>query len=212
MPQPMSHTPTRFESGDRILHTGKPEWGVGHIARASAETHDGKPTQRLTVRFERAGVKTLSTAHAPLVPAPAPTTGAPKPTGDAGPGETPSEVQPSVEQMTRLPEPARDPFATPLERLSQTLSLYRFTREGGSLLDWAAMQSGLIDPLTQFRRHDLEDLHDRFRRTLDAHLGALVVEVKRAVGSDLQASDLQRVIAAAPPGAKVALQRAARGR
>ncbi len=40
---------TRFENGDRVLHTGKPEWGVGHVARASAETHEGEPVRRLTL-------------------------------------------------------------------------------------------------------------------------------------------------------------------
>ncbi len=205
----MSTAQTRFENGDRVLHPGKPEWGVGHVARASAETHEGQPVQRLTVRFERAGVKTLSTAHAKLSPAP---DEAPRPLADAQTGEPEPQTPPSTETMTRLPEPARDPFATPIERLRQTLSLYRFSKEGGALLDWAAMQSGLVDPLSQFSRHDLEDLHDRFSRTLDQHLGAMVIEVKRAVGSDLRAADIQKVIADAPPRARAALQRVARWR
>jgi len=205
----MTTPQTNFQIGDRVTHSAKPEWGVGHVARASAESQDGQPVQRLTVRFERAGVKTLSTAHADLRPA---QPEAATPTPDAETGETPPAGAPSVDVMTRVPEPARDPFAAPLERLGQTLSLYRFTREGASLLDWAAMQSGLVDPLTQFSRHDLEDLHDRFKRALDLHLGALVIEVKQAVGPDLRADDLQKVISAAPPGARAALQRVGRGR
>ena len=80
----MPAAPTTFEIGDRVLHASKPEWGVGHIARASAETHEGRPVQRLTVRFERAGVKTLSTAHAVLRPAPSES---PSIAGEAAPGE-----------------------------------------------------------------------------------------------------------------------------
>lgn len=203
----MPSAPATFEIGDRVLHATKPEWGVGHIARASAETHEGRPVQRLTIRFERAGVKTLSTAHADLRPAPA------EPTSDPAAPEDGQAGEPiTPERMIALPEPARDPFASPLERLTQTLSLYRFSNQGGSLLDWAAMQSGLADPLTRFSRHDLEDLYDRFNRTLDQHLGALVVEVKKSVGASVRAEDLQRVIAAAPPAARQALQRVRRTR
>ncbi|MFI4896889.1 MAG: DUF3553 domain-containing protein [Phycisphaerales bacterium JB059] len=203
----MPAAPTTFEIGDRVLHATKPEWGVGHIARASAETHEGRPVQRLTVRFERAGVKTLSTAHADLRPAPT------EPASDpaAPEGEQASEPV-TPERMISIPEPARDPFASPIDRLSQTLALYRFSNQGGSLLDWAAMQSGLADPLTRFSRHDLEDLYDRFNRTLDQHLGDLVVEVKKAVGTSVRAEELQRVIAAAPPAARQALQRVRRTR
>lgn len=207
----MTQTEPKFEIGDRVLHTSKPEWGVGHVARASAETIEGRPAQRLTVRFERAGVKTLSTAHAPLRAAQN-QPDAPDEPGGAPPAESTGPAgEVSPERMTSVPEAARDPFASPLERLSQTLSLYRFTKEGASLLDWAAMQSGLVDPLSRFSRHDLEDLHDRFRRTLDQHLGALVVEVKKAVGPSLRADELQRVIQSAPPEGRAALQRVGRG-
>lgn len=46
-----------------------PEWGPGTVTRVQAAAHEGKPCQRLTIRFERAGLKTLSTAFAVLVPA-----------------------------------------------------------------------------------------------------------------------------------------------
>ena len=203
----MTQPQPTYQIGDRVTHASKPEWGVGHVARASAETIEGRPAQRLTIRFERAGVKTLSTAHAALNPAGQ----APEPSPAEPDADTPpAEVTP--DQMICVPEPARDPFASPLERLGQTLSLYRFTKDGASLLDWAAMQSGLVDPLSRFSRHDLEDLYDRFSRSLDQHLGSLVIEVKRAVGPNLRADDLQRVIQAAPPEARAALQRVGRGR
>ena len=65
-------------------------------------------------------------------------------------GRSPDEV------MARLPEAATDPFSGLEARLKATLGLYRFTDQGGSLLDWAAAQSGLKDPLSEFSRHDLE--------------------------------------------------------
>ncbi|MEZ6242117.1 MAG: DUF3553 domain-containing protein [Phycisphaerales bacterium] len=201
----MSESPTRFEAGDRIVHEGRPEWGIGHVSRAAPELHEGRPCQRLTVRFERAGVKTLSTALAHLHHAQA----EPAHNGDDAPslvGANPEEV------MTRLPDRARDPFSTPLTRLGATLDLYRFGRDGGALLDWAASQSGLADPLTRFSRHDLEVLYDRFRRRLDEHLSQLITEVKRSVGVAVSQDELQRVVTGAPEAGRAALKRLSRTR
>ena len=62
--------PTReWSFGDKVVHAQKPEWGVGLVTGASGTTHEGQPCQRVVVRFERAGVKTLSTAIADLRPA-----------------------------------------------------------------------------------------------------------------------------------------------
>lgn len=58
-----------WKSGDRVIHATKREWGPGTITQARGETHEGKPCQMVTVRFDRAGVKTLSTAYAPLISA-----------------------------------------------------------------------------------------------------------------------------------------------
>jgi hypothetical protein len=49
-----------------VVHAGKPEWGVGVVSSAQNVTQDGKPSQRLTIRFERAGLKTVSTAVASI--------------------------------------------------------------------------------------------------------------------------------------------------
>lgn len=198
----------KFKIGDRVVHASRPEWGAGHVARVSEEIQDGRPAQRLTIRFERAGVKTISTAFADLRPAaeaPAVAEAPPEQTPPVDRGD-PTEV------MTSIPEPARDPFAATLDRLAATLSLYRFSREGAPLLDWAASQSGLRDPLTRFSRHDLEILYDRFRRRLDEHLAQLVVEVKREVGTRISNEELQRVIVGAPEPGREALKRASRSR
>ncbi|MEM7621834.1 MAG: DUF3553 domain-containing protein [Planctomycetota bacterium] len=55
-----------WKSGDRVVHTGKPEWGVGKVIKAEAASHEGAPCQRLSIRFGRAGAKTISTAFARL--------------------------------------------------------------------------------------------------------------------------------------------------
>ena len=81
--------------------------------------------------------------------------------------------------MSRLPEAATDPFTSLEARLKATLTLYRFTDQGGSLLDWAAAQSALKDPLSEFSRHDLERLFQRFAFVRDEHLKKLVQEILR---------------------------------
>lgn len=58
-----------FAKGESVIHTGKPEWGPGDVVSAEGQLHEGKPCQRLTIRFARAGLKTISTAFADLRPA-----------------------------------------------------------------------------------------------------------------------------------------------
>jgi hypothetical protein len=113
-----------------------------------------------------------------------------------------AEAGTADERMTRLPEPATDPFRTKKARLEATLGLYRFAGVGASLVDWAAAQSGLKDPLSRFNRHQLEQFFDRFRNNLDGHLKRLTFELKREDPAGLAAA-----IAAAPPQARQALKR-----
>jgi len=192
-----------WSSGDRLVHTGKPEWGSGVVTSATRTTQDGKPCQLLAIRFDRAGPKTISTAFANLIPAEdaaalAPEALGPAPSGNGqashhgGMGGMSKEDEfaarlmgaPAAgdirQRMTRLPDPATDPFATPLERLKATVALYRFTPVGGSLLDWAAMQSGLADPLSRFNRHELEKFFESFVMTRDNHLRKTMGEAKKA--------------------------------
>lgn len=58
-----------FAKGESVFHAGKPEWGPGDVISAEGHAHEGKPCQRLTIRFARAGLKTISTAFADLRPA-----------------------------------------------------------------------------------------------------------------------------------------------
>lgn len=212
--------------GDRVVHTGKPEWGAGVVTAAVKTTHEGKPCQSLTIRFERAGVKTISTAFANLIdaasaPSLASLAMAIEPKPDAtGPSNRTSpfaaddplmsklsgggEIR---ERMVKLPEIATDPFKTPVQRLIGTLGLYRFTPTGGSLLDWAAMQSGLADPLSLFNRHELEQFFQTFAQSRDAHLKRILQEARKA-----DPTGTSKAIAAAPANVQQLMRRLDNGR
>lgn len=204
-------TAHEWKMGDRVMHAGRPEWGVGEIRSAENLVKDGVKSQRLTIRFERAGVKTLATAFADLRP-PGEVPLVPESGAAAGgePGDNWLQVAEAGSMdivMTRVPEDASDPFRSRKSRLESTLTLYRFTGAGSSLLDWAAMQSGLKDPLSRFNRHELERFFELFHTALDAHLKRLVQELKKA-----EPQVLAEVTAAASPVAKQALRRADGGR
>lgn len=201
MPTPVS--PPLFTLGDRVIHAGKPEWGSGAISAAAAFKHEGKTCQRLTIRFDRAGLKTISTAFADIQIASKVADAvkpmleehhAPLPIASAGHREI-------LDIMTQIPENARDPFASPAHRLEATLSLYRFTATGGSLIDWAAAQCGLADPMGRFNRHELEDFYRMFEMNLRSHLGKVVKDA-----NTVPVEELVRIRDHAPPAAKLALQ------
>lgn len=197
------NTTAKFAFGERVIHAGRPEWGMGTVTATQPMLYDGKPCQRVTIRFERAGLKTLSTAIAELQRA----SEASPDSGD--PGESKAGFIAQIETegpekiMQRLPESCRDPFLSLEKRLINTLNLYKYTPEGASLLDWAAAQSGLADPLVRFNRHELELLFRRFEINRDDHLRKLAQELKRA-----DAEALARVVRSAPASARNALRRA----
>ncbi|MCC6322796.1 MAG: DUF3553 domain-containing protein [Phycisphaerales bacterium] len=197
--------------GDKVVHTAKPEWGAGVVTAASSTTHEGRPCQSLTIRFDRAGIKTISTAFAKLVSASS------LPTFAAASASEPADAEPAPspldsdnplvakdprEVMSRLPDAATDPFGTPEGRLLATLALYRFTPTGASLLDWAAAQSGLADPMSRFNRHELERFFESFVIARDNHLKKLATEMKRT-----NPTALARAVAQAPASAQQALRR-----
>ncbi len=191
-----------FKFGDRVVHTGKAEWGEGVVTGAQPATQDGKPCQRVTVRFDRVGIKALSTALAPLQKV------EDRPQIDAALANAGTDWLASVgskqvmEIMTKLPEPATDPFASAERRLAATLGLYKFKINGGSLIDWAIQQTGLKDPLSRFNRHDLEEFFKRFENNRNQHL--------KKLASDMQRTDratFDRVMSSAPPEARDALRR-----
>lgn len=200
-------TTTEFKFGDRLVHAGRPEWGTGVVTSATSVTEGGKTYQRLSLRFERAGLKTLSTEFATLRRADeAPAV----PSGEAVPAAQVNgsgwletlEAGDLNAAMARLPEDTRDPFQTLGERIKSTLALYRFADHGGPLLDWAAMQTGLRDPLTRFSRHELEQFFRRFAMERDQHLKRLLLEAKKN-----PPPELQDLIAKAPKDARDAMRR-----
>ncbi len=242
--------------GDRVVHAQRPEWGHGIVNSAEDAVHEGAKCQRLTVRFERAGVKTLLTAMAELLPAASGPlvseepeadasggSGAPaavtipgpmaavagsgtRNSGSAGNGGSAGSAAGAVagattigapasgwlekaaatsapdEVMAKIPEVCTDPFRTLDQRVAATLLLYRFSDTGGSLIDWAAAQTGLKDPLSRFNRHELERFFKRFAHHRDEHLKKLVLELKKK-----DPALLGRTLRGALPSAQQALRR-----
>ena len=197
---------TSWSFGDRVTHADRPEWGVGQITAVQPIMIEGRPSQRLTIRFERAGIKTLAAGMANIQRADAGSTPRPDSQAEAKPALADTSDATDAElakKLASLPESVIDPFIPLAKRLATTLGLYRFSDKGGSLLDWAAMQTGLADPLTRFLRHDLEIHFSSFRRALDRHAGEL--------GSQLGRQDkaaLQAVVQKAPEAGQHALRRA----
>jgi hypothetical protein len=207
-------TSRRWSMGDRVVDTARPEWGAGEVISAQAATIEGLNCQRLSIRFERAGLKTLSTAVAELAAAArgdAPT----RPAAQAATGSSalPPMAQPGwddehktpLQRLLEIPEPASDPFRSLGNRLRETVKLYRFSDSPASLIDWAAVQTGLADPLSEFNRHELEEYFRKFRRALDEHLSTLTKAMVKQEPAELAA-----IMAEAPDEARRVAQRSQR--
>jgi len=194
----------RFALGDRVVHAGKPEWGVGVISTSSPATHGGVACQRLVIRFDRVGLKTVSTGVADIRVAQGRVgTIAERDAGSAS--ENPllgADAHEARRIMTTIPERARDPFASASARLRETLALYRFSDSGASLIEWGVLMSGLSDPLSRFSRHELEDYFSLFGRVLDEHLAREV----RGAGS-IPRGELVEIARNAPERGQQALRR-----
>jgi hypothetical protein len=201
----------KFSFGDRVRHARRPEWGIGAIVKTEELTVNGQRTQRVSVRFPNAGLKTISTAHADLqlvTDSPAPDAGAAESHPIAAWGKmTDSEwlgevAQRKVEEaMTSLPADVRDPFNSLRKRLAAVLDLYRFDGTGRSLTDWAVAQSGLPDPLSRFTRHELEQFFEQWAAQRDVLLGRLLGEAAGEPGI------VRELAASAPAAAGQAVRR-----
>lgn len=199
MPQSSAAAEPAFSMGDRVLHPAKPEWGTGVVISAAPARQDGRVCQRLQIRFDREGLKTISTAFVDLRPVGAESSAI-------------AELEPVTQEAAErslgdLPDAATDPFAAPGARLKATLSQYRYGSSAGDLIAWATDRTGLADPLTLFSRHDLESAFERWKRTLDGHLKKLVRECK-----DMAPAELAPIVNGAPDAAREALKRVNRGR
>jgi len=200
----------KFEFGDRVRHTKRPEWGIGSIVKTEHLSVNGQDAQRVAVRFPNAGLKTISTAHAELevmtdaiAGPPAvdehPLAGWDKMSESDWLGEV---AQRKVhEAMASLSEAVRDPFNSLQHRLGACLDLFRFERTGASLLDWAVGQSGLDDPLSRFTRHELEVFFDQWAGNRTEHLQLLLGQAR----GDRQL--VEKLVAAANPAARESVRR-----
>lgn len=194
---------TTFKFGDRLVHTSRPEWGTGVVTSVQNVEQDGQTFQRVNIRFDRAGLKTLATNIAELRPVDEDThPAAPIAAGQPETWLTQLEKGSIDELMSRLPEATRDPFNTLQSRIEATLKLYRFAEQGGALIDWAAAQTGLKDPMTRFNRHELEALFKRFALERDTHLKSLVIEGRRK-----DPAMVDRLLGTAPHAVRDALRR-----
>lgn len=209
-----------WSKGDTVLHSLRPEWGAGEVLVAESTVHEGRACQKLTIRFSRAGTKTISTCFVELRPAsdgprfPEPAEPLPAPSTAAGssPQAPAPEIDPLalrdqqravLEALTALPDPATDPFAPMRSRLVATLDLYRYSASGASLLDWAAVQTGLKDPLSRFNRHELEQWFGRFQMELDGHFRKLLRDARRQ-----EPAMVEELLAQASQPARAAARRA----
>lgn len=197
-------TTRQWSFGDRVIHALKPEWGAGVVTTATGMSHEGKPCQSLTIRFERAGVKTISTAFANLVSAdehPGLLNGAVSAAED-DPLAAKANADDAKVSMLRIAEDAKDPFTTIAQRFEATVRLFRFQPTGRSLLDWAATQTGLADPMSRFNRHELEQFFQQWSVVRDNHLKKIVLEFRKTDQAGLQAA-----IRKAPPLVQQTLRR-----
>lgn len=178
----------RFQTGDRVKHRQRPEWGLGTVTKAEDMAASGKVSQRVSVRFPGAGLKVLNTNYAELDVvskdeakeiATNGVTRSRREIIESNGDEEPHWLAPVQEQqleqkLLSIPEQARDRFNSIKSRLRFTFDLYRFDRSGKGLMDWAVAQSGLDDPLSTFTRHELEVKFDRWTATRDDHLKSLL--------------------------------------
>ena len=200
---------TQYEFGDRVRLIPRPEWGVGSITRVETVPVDGKPTQRLTVRFPNAGLKTLKAEVAQLERIEA------KAVSEETPVDRISSIDRIAEDemmagladrrlkevMLAIPEQCRDPFRTVESRVQSTLDLFRFDQGGRGLMEWAVIQTGLDDPLSRFNRHELEQHYNRWACERDTHLNKLLREAREA------GINVDSMLSAAGGGAKSAARR-----
>ena len=188
----------RYQRGDMIEHTRRPEWGVGRVRMAEAAASDGKTAQRLVVDFPNKGRVTLDTFAAPIrlfrrtaaQPVTDPLSQQDRPMTTSGSalsnnGGWLAELESRVNggkqthELWDLPDELSDPFLSDEARLKATLETYKYTTEARSLIEWAVRQTGLEDPLSKYTRTDMEMAFPRFARDRDNHLKDMIRQFKR---------------------------------
>lgn len=203
----------KYKPGERVRHPGKPEWGVGEVTKVELITRDGMPDRRVWIRFPSEGTKTVlaSVAGLELVE---------DTEVIVNEGDTLLDRQSSHETgwlgaiaknkpedaMTSLPDRAADPFLSAKGRLEFIYGLYRFNRNGGSLIEWAIAQSGLDDPMSRFNRHELEQFFDRWSWERDRILARTLDECRKS------GEQIEILLKQAPAAARRGFKKAAPAR
>lgn len=174
------------KKGDRVRLQSRPEWGHGEVLSVISAMVDGAPARKVRVRFARAGVREV--LDSPSLQADE---------------DGPVDLDPAslAKKMTTLPMPLRDPLRPLADRFRETGSMYRFTGRGASLIDWASMQTGLVDPLSVLARHDIENSFASFRRLLNEHLRTLGRSMKQE-----DEAEFRRLALAMPDEAQAVLR------
>jgi len=172
----------QFRTGDRLRHPNRPDWGVGVVLKVHSHVDGGRRGQRLTLRFDGVGVKTISTLLVPLEYAR-------------------SGQDLTVASLSELPADLSE-GGSPMARLERALAWYRFDEHGRALLDWAIARSGARDPLAQLTRQDLEQAYAAFYRRLDFQVRELAGDLRRSGAGDA----LETLIRAAPARARALLE------
>lgn len=166
--------PHAWKVGDRVVHPAKPEWGAGVVRAVASHTQGGTRGQRLTIRFDGAGTKTLSTTIVDLQPAQA--SGSPP---SHGTGHSPTlaggETGRAAGDPAELPAMLAARGLPPAEVLRLAMPWYRFAPQGRGLLDWGIARIGVADPLSILPREQLAEAFAGFYRRLDF----LVVEAAK---------------------------------
>jgi len=196
-----------FTVGERVRHPQRPEWGLGNIQRIEMTTVGAKRDQRLWIRFDNAGLKTILASAAGLErTATIGGDGEHTLVGRELAGETGwlaeiSKRKPE-DAMTSLSPQASDPFIPAAKRLEYVLGLYRFDTSGAKLIDWAVAQSGIGDPLTRFTRHELERFFSDWAIERDAQLGRILQDQELRSDPAIVRAVMQRAPQAAQAAAK----------
>lgn len=174
---------TQFSRGDKVIHPRRPQWGDGQVLTALNITHEGKPGQRLTVRFANEGQVTINTAIVPLIHKETVSTmSSTSSYSHSGQGwlDTLSRDA-NGHELFKLPEELTDPFSNLEKRFEATLRSFKLAsdaRDPRALLDWAVVQTGLNDPLSKYTRPELEQAFPRFARDREQHLVSLIKQFK----------------------------------
>ncbi|MFO0837073.1 MAG: DUF3553 domain-containing protein [Phycisphaerae bacterium] len=168
----MSELTTPLIVGQAIAAAARPDWGVGVVLRVEPTVVEGRPAQRVTVRFP-IGQKVVLTPPARLT----------------APPESPQRESGWIDQIAgrtlddrlrALPEHAVQVLGSLRDRLLALKPLYAYDESPGSLVRWARAQTGLGDPLSHYSRDELAQAFEAFSLVRDAVLKELCARARKS--------------------------------